>query len=60
LQLCFYGLSAVMIWIPLHRRWRFLGLFSYFCILNLAVLASLIEVYRGNKFITWETRPRLQ
>lgn len=58
LQLMFYGLSLLTIVIPIGRWWRLLGLLSYFCILNFAVFAGIIEVLRGNKFVTWESRSR--
>ena len=43
----------------LDRLWKVLGLPGYFCILNLAVFPSLIEVLRGNRFIMWDTRREL-
>lgn len=59
LQLIFYGIALLTIAIPLRGWWRLLGVFSYFCILNSAVFGGILEVCRGNKFVTWESRPRL-
>ncbi len=54
LQTLFYGLAVASRLVPLHRRWKPLGVPLYFCILNLAVLLSVIEVFKGNKYSTWE------
>ncbi len=55
LQAAFYGFALLSVAIPLHRRWRLLGLPLYFCTLNAAALVSLFELARGRKYALWET-----
>ena len=55
LQGLFYLSALVSGWVPIHRRWRPLGVPLYFCTLNAAALFSVIEVLRGKKYIVWET-----
>lgn len=55
LQALFYAFVLLSLVYPVHRRWRLLGLPLFFCTLNTAALISMIEVFRGNKFTTWET-----
>ena len=55
LQLLFYISALLSVVIPLHRKWKLLGVPLYFCTLNAAALVSLIEVLRGRKYVVWET-----
>jgi cellulose synthase/poly-beta-1,6-N-acetylglucosamine synthase-like glycosyltransferase len=54
LQLCFYGLAAAQSLLPLHRRWRPLGIPLYFCTLNAAAFVGVIELLRGKKHVVWQ------
>jgi cellulose synthase/poly-beta-1,6-N-acetylglucosamine synthase-like glycosyltransferase len=54
-QVFFYFLSGLSVWLPIHRKWRLLGIPLYFCVLNAAALVSVIEVLRGKKYTTWRT-----
>lgn len=53
-QLAFYCFGLINLAIPLHRRWKLLGIPLFFCTLNAAALVSMLEVLRGQKFTTWE------
>jgi cellulose synthase/poly-beta-1,6-N-acetylglucosamine synthase-like glycosyltransferase len=55
LQVLFYACAALGILIPLHRRWKPLGVPLYFCTLNVAALLSILEVLRGRRYVVWET-----
>jgi cellulose synthase/poly-beta-1,6-N-acetylglucosamine synthase-like glycosyltransferase len=55
LQTTFYLCALLSAWVPIHRRWRPLGVPLYFCTLNAAALLSVIEVMRGKKYVFWET-----
>jgi len=54
-QSCFYIMAVLTYFIPLHKRWKVLGIPLYFCILNAAALCSVVEVLRGKKYMVWET-----
>lgn len=54
LQLCFYVLALLQVAMPLHRRWKILGVPLYFCTLNAAALVGVIELLRGNRHVTWQ------
>lgn len=54
-QLAFYGLAAFSWLVPIHKRWKPLGIPLYFCTLNLAALVSMFEVLRGKKYTVWQT-----
>lgn len=54
LQLSFYSLALAQVFLPLHRRWKILGLPLYFCTLNAAALVSTVEVLRGKKYVLWQ------
>lgn len=54
-QLFFYAAAVLNILLPLHRKWKPLGLPLYFCTLNAAALAGLFELCRGRKYVTWQT-----
>lgn len=55
LQAICYGFALLSLVVPLHRRWKPLGLPLFFCTLNAAAMVSLCEVIRGHKYTTWET-----
>ena len=55
LQLLFYGFGLASMVVPLHRRWKILGIPLFFCTLNAAAFMSMLQVWRGHKFTTWET-----
>ncbi len=55
LQALFYVWALISTAVPVDRRWKVLGIPLYFCILNLAALCSVVQLVRGNKYVTWET-----
>ncbi len=55
-QLAFYAAAALAAWLPAGRRPKVLHLPLYFCTLNAAILRSVAEAWRGNRFAVWETR----
>ncbi len=54
LQLAFYLAALLSTVLPLHRRWKLLGIPLYFCTLNAAAALSLIELLRGRKYAIWQ------
>ncbi len=54
-QLFFYAAAIVNILLPLHHLWKPLGLPLYFCTLNTAALAALVELGRARKYAAWQT-----
>lgn len=54
LQLCFYGLALLQLVVPMHRRWKPLGIPLYFCTLNAAAALGAIELLRGKKYVVWQ------
>ncbi len=54
-QLLFYSAAILNMLLPLHRRWKPLGIPLFFCTLNAAALVSMIEICRGRKYVTWQT-----
>jgi len=54
-QLFFYAAALLNILLPVHRKWKLLGLPLYFCTLNAAALAGMFELCRGRKYVTWQT-----
>ncbi len=54
-QSLFYLWAAASVAVPLHRRWKVLGIPLYFCILNAAAFWSVFELARGRKYVVWET-----
>jgi cellulose synthase/poly-beta-1,6-N-acetylglucosamine synthase-like glycosyltransferase len=54
-QLFFYAAAIITMLLPLHRLWKPLGLPLYFCTLNAAALAGMVEICRGHKYVTWQT-----
>ncbi len=55
LQLFFYVLALLSLAVPLHQRWKPLGIPLYFCTLNAAALCSVFELVLGRHHATWET-----
>jgi hypothetical protein len=55
LQSAFYALALLTLRVPLHRRWKVLGIPLYFCTLNAAALVSIWEILRGQRYTVWET-----
>jgi len=54
-QVLLYAAAVVNILVPLHRRWKPLGIPLFFCTLNAAALVSMVEICRGRKYVTWQT-----
>ena len=54
-QTAFYLVALISFLIPIHRRWKPLGIPLYFCTLNAAALCSIVEVIRGKKYTVWQT-----
>ena len=54
-QLFFYGIAILNMLLPLHRKWKPLGIPLFFCTLNAAALVSMTEICRGRKYVTWQT-----
>lgn len=55
IQVLFYAFSAASLLCPLYKRWKPLGLPLYFCTLNLAALVSFFELFRGRRYVVWDT-----
>ena len=55
LQILFYVFALFSLVVPVHRRFKLLGIPLYFCTLNTAALVSVIEVLRGQKYVVWQT-----
>lgn len=55
LQGLFYLWALISMVVPVQRRLKVLGIPLYYCILNVAALCSVVELFRGNKYVTWET-----
>lgn len=54
LQLAFYALAALQVLVPIHRRWKPLGIPLYFCTLNAAAMLGVIDLLRGKKHVIWQ------
>lgn len=54
LQVSFYTLAALQILVPIHRRWKPLGIPLYFCTLNAAAMLGAIDLLRGKKHVMWQ------
>ncbi len=54
LQLCFYAVALLQVIVPMHRRWKLLGIPLYFCTLNAAAFLGVIELLRGRKHVIWQ------
>jgi len=55
LQALFYLSALLTTLVPLHRKFKPLGVPLYFCTLNAAALFSVVEVLRGRKYVVWQT-----
>lgn len=55
LQLTFYGLTGIAAVLPLQKLWKPLNMPLYFCTLNVAALLSFLGLFRGKKYVVWET-----
>lgn len=54
LQLGFYVIALMQAVVPMHRRWKPLGIPLYFCTLNAAAFLGVIELLRGRKHVVWQ------
>jgi len=54
-QAVFYAITLLSLVVPIQRLWKPLGIPLYFCTLNAAAFVSVIEVFRGKKYVVWET-----
>jgi cellulose synthase/poly-beta-1,6-N-acetylglucosamine synthase-like glycosyltransferase len=54
-QLLFYAAAIINMLVPVHRKWKLLGIPLFFCTLNAAALVSMVEICRGRKYVTWQT-----
>jgi cellulose synthase/poly-beta-1,6-N-acetylglucosamine synthase-like glycosyltransferase len=54
-QAVFYGMALLGLVLPLRRFGKLFNLPLYFCTGNAAVLLSIFEAIRGNRFTAWET-----
>jgi cellulose synthase/poly-beta-1,6-N-acetylglucosamine synthase-like glycosyltransferase len=54
LQVCFYALALLQVVVPLHRRWKLLGVPLYFCTVNAAALVGVLELIRGRRHVVWQ------
>lgn len=54
-QALFYGVALLGALLPLRRLGKIFNLPLYFCTGNAAVMVSLFEALRGNRFAVWET-----
>ena len=54
-QLFFYAAAILNMLVPVHRKWKPLGIPLFFCTLNAAALMSMVEICRGRKYVTWQT-----
>jgi cellulose synthase/poly-beta-1,6-N-acetylglucosamine synthase-like glycosyltransferase len=54
-QSLFYGFALLSLIVPLHRRWKLLGIPLFFCTLNAAALVSFFKLRGGQKYTVWET-----
>jgi cellulose synthase/poly-beta-1,6-N-acetylglucosamine synthase-like glycosyltransferase len=54
-QAAFYLVALFSFLVPIHKRWKPLGIPLYFCTLNAAALCSVFEVLRGKKYTVWQT-----
>ncbi len=54
LQVCFYAVALLQAIVPLHRRWKPLGVPLYFCTLNAAAFVGMIELLRGKRHVIWQ------
>lgn len=55
LQAVFYCWALGSLIIPVHERFRLLGIPLYFCTLNAAFMAGLVGLMRGTRHTIWQT-----
>lgn len=55
LQLAFYTVGLISMIVPLHKKWKPLGIPLYVCTLIAALFVSVVKICRGQKFTVWET-----
>ena len=55
LQSLFYLVSLFSLRVPLHRIWKPLGIPLFFCTLNAAALFGMVKLFRGHKYVVWQT-----
>lgn len=53
-QIALYLLALLQLVVPLHRRWKALGMPLYFCTLNAAALFGMVELMRGHQYAVWQ------
>lgn len=53
LQLALYGLALLTLVFPVHRMSRLLGVPLYFCTVNAAAIAGLLQYVRGKRHVVW-------
>lgn len=53
LQLAFYGMAVLTYIVPLQRRWKPLGIPLYFCTINIAAVAGVLQALRGHRYTFW-------
>jgi cellulose synthase/poly-beta-1,6-N-acetylglucosamine synthase-like glycosyltransferase len=54
-QAVFYGMALLGLVLPLRHFGKLFNLPLYFCTGNAAVILSILEALRGNRFAVWET-----
>jgi cellulose synthase/poly-beta-1,6-N-acetylglucosamine synthase-like glycosyltransferase len=54
-QAAFYGMALLGLVLPLRHFGKLFNLPLYFCTGNAAVILSIFEAIRGNRFAVWET-----
>lgn len=54
-QVIFYAIALLTLRVPLHQRWKPLGMPLFFCTLNAAALVGICEILRGNRYTVWDT-----
>lgn len=55
LQAAFYTLTLLATFAPLQKLWKPLNMPLYFCTLNAAAFLSFLDLFRGRKYVVWET-----
>jgi cellulose synthase/poly-beta-1,6-N-acetylglucosamine synthase-like glycosyltransferase len=55
LQFAFYLLTGLATVLPLQKLWKPLTMPLYFCTVNIAALMSFLALFRGKKYVIWET-----
>jgi cellulose synthase/poly-beta-1,6-N-acetylglucosamine synthase-like glycosyltransferase len=55
LQILFYMVAAAAALLPLQKVWKPLNMPLYFCTLNIAALVGVLGLFRGKRYVLWET-----